>query len=185
MSWMRRISQLRGNRSLSAKFQIPTQKIGMVDVSIECPFENFDRWWKYKTGADGWNDSQIRDEEAQNRAIEMEPDCILRISHEFAGWMPEIEVPERTPYEQEYETDAFGYIDDEMTNLRNDNYEATVKWGDLKEKIRAWLFMPQIGSDMHSRRISQEEYNDVEKEMSYQIFAAKEEIQQQYWSLTK
>jgi len=167
---------------LSAKFTVPTQKIGLVDISIECSFESFDQWWKYKIGPQGWNDSQVRDEEAHNRLLEMYPDCLLRISHEFSDAMPTVEIPQRTPWD-ESQMDAFDMVGDEMTNLENDTFETTVKMNDLGETIRQWFFKPMQGG-RDSRRVHQEEYKEVEHQISVGLFSAKEDIFQRYNRLT-
>lgn len=180
MNWMQKISQ---DKILSSQFTIQTKKIGPVYVLIRCSFADYHRWYGYKHGPQGWNDSHYRDEEAHNRSIEMEPDCTLKISHQFSEAMPTIEIPERTPWDQQ-EIDAFDIIGDEMTNLENDNFSQVVKIKDVATTIEAWLFKPFISGDVNSRRVYQDEMDEVKSESSMDIFGGLEELFQQYSALS-
>lgn len=52
MNWLQKTAQ----GLLSSNFELDIEKIGTVFVEIQCSFEDYDRWWKYKTGPQGWND---------------------------------------------------------------------------------------------------------------------------------
>ena len=181
-NWLRKISQA----TLSANFTIQTQKIGPVTVSVETPFGECHKWYEYKRSPLRWNERDAIDDEDRmeimNRAIEMEPNCILRISHQFSDYMPEVKAPERTPYEQEYEMDAFDMVNDNMVNLENDKFEQVVKIRDVGETVRAWLFKPFEGhkGNLDSRRVYQNEYENVKFQLSIELFGFMEELFQQY-----
>lgn len=170
MNWFQKIASL-----LSAQFSLEASKIGTIFVEMQCSFEDYHRWYEYKTGAQGWNDGQVRDSDAMNRAIEMEPDVRLHISHMFSESMPRIDRPVRNPYEKD-QMDAFDIIGDQMRNLDNDDFYETVKIKDVGETIRSWMFKPIQGV---SRVDSQD---DVRHELHIQIVTAIEELFQQYSS---
>jgi len=96
--------------------------------------------------------------------------------------MPEVKAPERTPYEQEYEMDAFDMVNDNMVNLENDKFEQVVKIRDVGETVRAWLFKPFEGhkGNLDSRRVYQNEYENVKFQLSIELFGFMEELFQQY-----
>ncbi len=171
MNWLQKISQ----NLLSTNFEIETQKIGTVFVELQCSFDDYDRWWKYKHGPQGWTDSQVRDSEALNRSIEMEPSVRLHISHRFSGMMPQVDRPDRT----QQESDAFDIVGDQMTNLKNDEFYETVRIKDVGETIRSWLFMP-----INSIRRADPQDSKLKMDLSNEIFGALESLFQQYSQLT-
>jgi len=164
MNWLQKISQ---KKDLFAEFTVQTKKIGLVNISIKSSFESYDKWWKYEFGPQGWNDRQVRDKDSYNRFLNMQPDGLLYISHEFSDMMPEIKAPQRTPWE-ESQMDAFDIIDDEMINLENDNFTEMIKMNDLGEKIRQWFFTHRQTGSRHkdSRRVHNSEYDEVNKQIS-------------------
>ncbi len=183
MNWFQKTAQL-----LSANFELNTPTVGLVSVEVQCSFEDYDRWYKYKHGPQGWNDSHLVGEEARNeamnRAIAMEPDVRLHISHDYSGFMPRIDRPKRT-FEEKNEMDAFDIIGDQMTNLNNDDFYETVKIKDVGETIRSWMFMPRQGK----RRVNHKDLPhpgaefDVQYELKNHIIGILEELQQRYWRI--
>lgn len=160
---------------LSAQFTLETSKIGTIFVEMQCSFEDYHRWYEYKTGSQGWNDSQVRDSDAMNRAIAMEPNVRIHISHMFSESMPRIDRPVRNTYEKD-QMDAFDMVGDQMRNLENDDFYETVKIKDVGETIRSWMFKPIQGV----RRVDSD--NDIQRDLHVQIVNSLEELQQQYWS---
>jgi len=171
LNWLQKTAQL-----LSTNFTIETPKIGTVFVELQCSFEDYDRWYKYKTGAEGWNDSQIRDNDSLNRSISIEPNIRVHISHMFSESMPRINRPIRTPYDKE-QMDAFDIVDDQMQNLENDDFYETVKIKDVGETIRSWMFKPNNSI----RRVFPS--SDIRQELHSEIANSMEDLQQQYWRL--
>ena len=171
MNWLQKISQ----GLLSAQFDIEAGKIGTVSVEMQCSFEDYDRWYNYKHGPEGWNDRHFRNDDAANRAIEREPDVRLHISHQFSEMMPRVNLPKRTPAERE-QMDAFDMVGDDMSNLRNDNFYKTVKIKDVRDTISSWLFMRMDGVSRADPRD-----RDLQSVLRDEIFGALEELQQQYW----
>ncbi len=174
MNWLQKICQ---SDLLSSEMSVLTKSLGEIQIRVETTFESYDRWWNYQHGPAGWDDSQTRDNEAHNRSIQMEPNCRLTISHAFADWMPEEQIPDRT-LEEEYEMDAFDMIGDEMQTLKNDHFVQVVKLKDIRNKIDQWLFMPISGRS----RIGPDERESVEYQLSVNRFEMMEELFQQWTS---
>jgi len=170
MNWFQKTAQI-----LSANFTLETAKIGTVFIEIQCSFEDYNDWYQYKTGSQGWNDSQIRDTDAINRSIEVEPNVRIHISHMFSDSMPRIDRPRRT-IEDKSEMGTFDIIGDQMLNLENDDFYETVKIKDVGETIRSWMFKPIQGV----RRVNPKDSN-IQFELHTGIVNALEELQQQYW----
>jgi len=176
MNWLIRIAQQQEDYILSFEKIITTRKLGEVKIRIETTVGEYSRWNEYTTGSQGWNDRQTRSEEGLNRRIEMEPDCRLTISHEFSEGMPPVEMPQRTPYEREYEMDAFDIIGDQMENLKNDNYAEVVKIRDVYDKIQSWFFLPIDGH----YRVDKNDRSEVDAQMNTLKFSYMEELFQQW-----